>query len=558
MPTRVPHNRPPTDDERIELCTTLSQCLQFKSKLEQKKRDLLELQAKANDDTEYLDRCNRRNTAIRSVAKQVIAPLEVLKLECSKGSVQFSERAGPLRAIATSQQVKRTLDEIQQKTDGLLALLESTDTLLEQFFHSCDIEQDSREAAAQAAISANKVAARVLDIGTSITMKRILLHPLRRLPTELLETLFTLVVEDERVCIKRSFVQEEPRIFTRNQNFISTSPRAHFVLASVCRTWRDIILDMPQLWMYLHLPYLVSPTSPLSLSLLRATRQPGRHRPQLELTVFNALFNASTQYLIENVHSTVHDVGGISRLNIVRPTATLNYIPSVPRLFVYQPVINKTKSAWSLFSAPVTVAAPSPLTPVVIDSQVLVNTVELSCVQCTPVLQDTIPYVKTFSLLLYGTAEIPDLGLLLLPFTELAALHLESEKDITILPIKDVCPVRVTSLTKLSISSNFFPSLGEALRQGWEIPHVTSLVILNVFGSFTHRSSTGLGSLFGTVKQLHFRAVSAGEAKALELRTFINLFCSLDALYLAGTAIPVISKAFPGARPKNISKLIIV
>ena len=550
------HNRPPTDDERTELCATITQSLEFKSKLEQKGRDLLELHGKAMHDVECLDRCSRRNIAIRSAAKQVVKPLEELKLQCFRDSMQFSEAADTIRA--PPRQLKRRLDEIEKTINGLLALLEPVDTLLEQHIHSCDDDREARRAvAAQAITSARKVAARVLEVDTSIINKRLLLHPLRYLPTELLEILFTLVVEDERACIRRSFIQEEPRVFTRNKNFISTSPRAHFVLASVCRRWRKITLDMPQLWMYLHLPYLVSPVSPLSLSLLRATRQPERHRPQVELTVFNAFFNASTKYLIENIRSAVHDVGGISRLNIVRPTTTLNYIPSVPRLFVYHSVVNKIRTAWGRFPAPITVAAPSLLTPVVIDSRVLIKTVELSCVQCIPALQDYIPSVKMFSLHLCATTEIPDLGLLLLQFPALAALHLESEKDIPIPPVKVISPLRIASLTKLLVSSNFLPVLGESLRQGLTIPYVTSLVMLDVFDSFSHESYAGLGSLFHTVKQLDFRTVSAGEAKATELRNFISLFYSIDTLYLANTAIPVISKALAGRPRRNISKVII-
>jgi hypothetical protein len=77
----------------------------------------------------------------------------------------------------------------------------------------------------------------------SITSKREgVLHPLRRLPNELLLTIFYASVEAETDEIRRRLPH-------------TSLPRAPFNLAGVCARWRRVVLQTPKLWSYIHAPY---------------------------------------------------------------------------------------------------------------------------------------------------------------------------------------------------------------------------------------------------------------------------------------------------------------
>jgi len=69
------------------------------------------------------------------------------------------------------------------------------------------------------------------------------LHPLRRLPLQLVLQIFEECVGDEIDELRRQMVLTAPSL-----------PRMPITLAAVCRTWRRTVLRSPRLWSYIRLP----------------------------------------------------------------------------------------------------------------------------------------------------------------------------------------------------------------------------------------------------------------------------------------------------------------
>ena len=83
----------------------------------------------------------------------------------------------------------------------------------------------------------------MIETSQGITTKcRGILHPLRRLPPEILLQIFEECVEDEADELRRAI-------------FIAPGlPRMPIALSAVCRPWRRTVLHSPRLWSYIRLP----------------------------------------------------------------------------------------------------------------------------------------------------------------------------------------------------------------------------------------------------------------------------------------------------------------
>lgn len=68
-------------------------------------------------------------------------------------------------------------------------------------------------------------------IATSISEKKRMVHPIRRLPTEVLERIFTEFVEEDRCRLTVNFHE----YFDEMKRTLHFAP---FVISSVCRRWR--------------------------------------------------------------------------------------------------------------------------------------------------------------------------------------------------------------------------------------------------------------------------------------------------------------------------------
>jgi hypothetical protein len=129
--------------------------------------------------------------------------------------------------IALEAGLKRKLDRTQERIPLITQQLYSTESLRDQMSSSISSFSSMIESA-QESIKAKKEG---------------VLHPIRRLPVEILLHIFEDCVNDERDEHHRN----PPSIF-------DLSSTMALRLASVCSRWRDVMLGMPYLWRHLRAP----------------------------------------------------------------------------------------------------------------------------------------------------------------------------------------------------------------------------------------------------------------------------------------------------------------
>ena len=111
----------------------------------------------------------------------------------------------------------------------------------------------------QSQISVDSLTPSIDALTHSITQKRTILHPIRRVPTEILEQIFEVATLDERSTLRGDLdwrSTSDPK-----ENLYHTIPHIPTILASTCRRWRTIALNMARLWSFLCVPRSVSWTS---------------------------------------------------------------------------------------------------------------------------------------------------------------------------------------------------------------------------------------------------------------------------------------------------------
>jgi len=128
--------------------------------------------------------------------------------------------------IALDASLKRQLRRTRERITSVTQQLYSTESLRDQM--SSTISSSSMIEHAQESIKAKK---------------RGILHPIRRLPVEILLHLFEDCVNDEI----HEYHRNPPSIFR-------VAPKMALRLASVCSRWRDIMLEAPCLWRHLRGP----------------------------------------------------------------------------------------------------------------------------------------------------------------------------------------------------------------------------------------------------------------------------------------------------------------
>ena len=176
---------------------------------------------------------------------------------------------------------KRSWESVADVVENLLVQIESlqsatlshAECMARELVAHESIEQESQ-------IFVDSLTQSIDALTHSITQKRTILHPIRRVPTEILERIFELATLDERLTLRRSLAITHP--FDLDWDGVSSIPT---ILASTCRRWRTIALDMPLLWSFIRIPtseQYVSRVAP------RGTRVIGRSTFQLAKSCIGA------------------------------------------------------------------------------------------------------------------------------------------------------------------------------------------------------------------------------------------------------------------------------
>lgn len=237
-------NLPPDDTQRSALGRLLAQQESMIANLEHLYSENTVEHRRLDKNTQILQNTVASTKILRDIGTQIqsqISPLflqldtELLSLEASypvlssllSSSAPFVQEWNMVKdALATLLSVlKRPLERVETYVASVVEELHSTETLREQMSE------------AVATLST------MINVGVqSIKYKREgVLHPLRRLPPEILLQIFHECVAEEVEAL-------------RNQLPFSKVIQSPLVLAGVCTRWRRIVLQNPRFWNYICYP----------------------------------------------------------------------------------------------------------------------------------------------------------------------------------------------------------------------------------------------------------------------------------------------------------------
>ena len=378
----------------------------------------------------------------------------------------------------------------------------------------------------------------------SITQKRTILHPIRRVLTEILEQIFELATLDERSILQRN----HKAIQAFHTTLYCRIPRIPTILASTCRRWRTIALNMAWLWNFLCIP-----------TLMGCTSNDSRRRFVVGLSTFQQakscigasecelVVGPSIDWRMVTKHLCSIPASQISIMNIICPPGQLDFsrfpTPSVLRIFQG----NYTFLPW-----------PMPPPSVSLPTSILARTRELSCHNVLPAVNAPILSVTSFSLTLGNDAHFPDLGLFLARFPKLTALIVSARfgsphPQITFTLLHHAC------VGTLSITDTVIPHLCASLQQGaLSLPSLTHFILLDIFPSSNNNREewSQLQSLFVNVTCFELRAATQ-QGCGSNIRQLLDVMPLLQQFTLSGNAVNDGLQALLIGPVKRISKLVV-
>ena len=377
----------------------------------------------------------------------------------------------------------------------------------------------------------------------SITQKRTILHPLRRVPTEILEQIFELATLDERLNLQRG-LDLQSTLYLREKDIYSTIPRIPTILASTCRRWRTIALNMPRLWSFLCVPTSVDciPTDfrrkfVVGLSTFQQAKS------CIGASNYKLVVGPSNDWGMVIEHLRSIPASQISTMNIVLPPDLLDFsqFPTASVLRIIGGNVNWRES---------------PVLPrsISLPTSVLARTSKLSCHHLVPAVDAPILSVTSFSLTLWSYNRFPDLGLFLARFPNLTTLTLSvmfgsPHAQITFTPL------RHARIRTLSIMHPFIRHLCTSLQRGaLSLPSLTHFILLNIKNDT--REWSQLQSLFVNVTRFDIRAATQKNCGS-KLRQLLDVMPLLQQFTLFGTAVDNGLGALLVAPIKRIGTLII-
>jgi len=387
------------------------------------------------------------------------------------------------------------------------------------------------------ALSRDALSASILSKARGLTS---ILH----VPYDVLPMIFQFAVEEERKMLRAEFTSPEVN-FERLEHMTRSIPKCSFTLAAVCRRWRSIALDMPTLWSYLRAPtWIRTPPStegerPLyrgvgksayDCSLQRAKKTP------LELVLYP--FSPESSEFLMGLHPGSRPV----QIHIVRLTNIPSWLPVCHRLSVYGA---GRPPSWN--GADDLKAIVFPVRPY--------SPIELTCTNVIPSFNTPLNS-QNFTFRSGASPQNLNIKHLSEKLPHLRTLQL-------LLP--DFTPTSVTpwtstqtwaSLTTLAITSSALQCLATGAHEELVLPHLTTVILANMFPSFIPPDSESIKSIFRTVTLLEILDVSA-TVRSSDLRVFIDWMRVLESITIHGLAVEKTVEALSVVPVKAMTKLVI-
>ena len=459
---------------------------------------------------------------------------------------------GDLRqSLPSTDAAKRTWESVADIVDNLLVQIESLKSTNSSHTKCMGTELGAHKSIEeQTQLSLDSLTQSIDTLSHSIGHKRSILHPIRRLPTEILERIFELATLDERRTLQRNLITH---IFYPDKDGLSsTIPRIPTILAATCRRWRTIALDMPLLWSFLRVPTLEEFTHTLTPFVQRRTCVVGVSTFQLAKSCIGA-----SKCEVVVIPTTNPDIAmnylcsipssQISTLNIFLGCSglRLSRIPSVMVLRIFGRDYSRPGEMLTL---------PSYFLP----PSALANTRELDCHHALPALNAPILSVTSFSLSLKNNMYFPDLGVPLANFPNVTSVVLSANID-SIHPHDTFIPLHHIGTRTLSITDTVIPHLCAPLQQGaLSLPSLTHFILLDIFPSSNNNREewSQLQSLLVNVTCFEIRAATQ-QGCGSNIRQLLDVMPLLQQFTLCGNAVNDGLQALLIGPVKRIGRLVV-
>ena len=438
---------------------------------------------------------------------------------------------------------KRSWESVADVVDNLLVQIESLKSATLSHSECMTRELGAHESVKQQSQKFVDSLTQSIDALThSIAQKRAILHPIRRVPTEILEQIFEVATLDERSTLRHCLHRKGP--FYPKHCAHYHIPRIPTILTSTCRRWRTITLNMARLWSFLCVP------------ILNSTSMGSRQRFVVGLSTFQQakscigdsecelVVGPTINWGMVTEHLRSIPASQISTMNIVLSSPRLDFsqfpTPSVLRIF--QETYYNSKEP------------PAPPPSISLPTSVLARTRELSCCYVLPAVDAPILSVTSLSLILWEYACFPDLGLFLARFPNLTTLIL-SVPFVSPYPQIAFTPLHHARVRTLSITDVVIPHLFASLQRGaLSLPSLTHFILLST--SDIKGEWSQLQSLFVNVTCFDIRATFQLDCGS-SIRQLLNVMPLLQQVTLFDTAVDDGLGALLVAPIKRIGKLIV-
>ena len=358
------------------------------------------------------------------------------------------------RSLPSIDTAKRSWESVADVVENLLVQIESLKSTTLSHAECMATELAAHESIEQQSqISVDSLTQSIDALTHSIRQKRTVLRPIYRVPTEILEQIFECATLDERLTLRRG-LNFPVTSYSHKKHIYHKLPRIPTILASTCRRWRMIALNMARLWSFLCVPRSVNCASngfQRTFVVGLSTFQQAKScigASECELVV-----GPTTNWGMITEHLRSIPASQISTMNILLPPDLLDFsqfpTPSVLRIIGAHHYLREPPVLRPSISLP---------------TSVLAKTRELSCHHLLPAVDSPILSVMSLSLTFHST-RFPDLGLFLARFPNLTALILSV---IFGSPHSQIAftPLHHARVRTLSITDTVIPHLCASLQRG--------------------------------------------------------------------------------------------
>jgi hypothetical protein len=346
---------------------------------------------------------------------------------------------------------------------------------------------------------------------------------------------------DERLTLRKNLVGIQA-VHLNKKDIYYTVPRMPTILASTCRRWRSIALNMSPLWSFLRVPTLEQyshyPTRACVVGL--STFQ--RAKLCIGASKCEVVVGPTTDWSMVIEHLQSIPISQISTLNIVLPRDRLD-LSQIPTARVLRIFGRESNNPWN----------PPPFYS--LPTFVLAATRELDCHHALLAVNAPILSVTSFSLN-FNSSRFPDLGHWLTNFPNLTTVVLsafhtpEFQRTHTAL--------HHSYIKTLSITSTIIVHLCASLERGaLSLPSLTHFILLDICRSSSSEVNWGrLQSLFVNVTCFDIRAVSEPHFVS-NIRQLLDAMPRLQQFTVFGNAVDDGLGALLIAPIKRIGKLVV-